>query len=234
MKLERETNCSKINHSAVGKTTNQLKMRKKRRHIPHAERPLEAVQKRNERERQRVNDVNAAFFNLLNHLPQHQTSSHQLTIRQTTRTVATVTASSSKMSKINILRQAIAYIDSLSNILQSPSRETGPPPAMSNLLHQCDSTLDEVNENILTKYYQLQNHQGINTMVFSSQTNGDGLTELHNTMINCYSQMSKLEHWSSYVMAENAGFAGENNFCNPPVEFLPKQVNGSSCSTQNF
>ena len=208
-----------VNHSAVMKTANQLKMRRKRRHIPHAERPLEAVQKRNERERQRVHEVNAAFLNLLNHLPQHQTMSYQLTMHQMT---ATRTASSSKMSKINILRQAIAYIDNLSNILQSTtSTETIPAPAMPKLFHHCDSTLDEIN-------LLIKNHQDINRTAFSSQANVSELTELHNTMANCYS------HWNSCVMTENTGFPQEKKFWNPPIEFLPNTTSNRACSRHSF
>ena len=219
MKLESETNCRVVNHSVVVKTSNQLKMRKKRKHIPHAERPLDAVQKRNERERQRVHEVNAAFLNLLNHLPQHHTVSCQLTMHEMTATVATTTSSSSKMSKINILRQAIAYIDNLSNILQSPSTstETSSPPAMSNLFHHCDSNLDEINTNLLIK-----NHQEIDR-IFSSQANVGELTELHNSMANCYSQVHKLEHWSSCMVTENIGFSQKNKFWNPPIDFFPNK-----------
>ena len=181
-------------------------------------------------ERQRVHEVNAAFLNLLNHLPQHQTMSYQLTMHEMTTTVATTTASSSKMSKINILRQAIAYIDNLCNILQSPSTsmlETSPPAAMSNLFHHSDSTLDEINTNLLIK-----NHQEINRMVFSSQGNVGELTEHHNdnTMANCNSQVHKLEHWSSCVMTENTGFLQKKKFWNPPIEFFPN----TSCSRHNF
>ena len=43
--------------------------KRKRHHVPHNLRPKEAVTKRNERERRRVNDVNGAFVELQKHLP---------------------------------------------------------------------------------------------------------------------------------------------------------------------
>ena len=78
--------------------------KKKRRHIPHRERPVHAVKKRNERERNRVTGVNEALFVLRDHLPED--------MRQ------------QRLSKINILYSAIDYIDYLSRVLHSEAPET--------------------------------------------------------------------------------------------------------------
>ena len=70
------------------------KKRRKRRHIPHRERPLEAVIKRNQRERRRVDDVNLAFKRLQTFLPRVQ-KNHR------------------RVSKMAILQHAIEYIHEL-------------------------------------------------------------------------------------------------------------------------
>ncbi len=75
------------------------KPKRKRRHIPHKLRPKEAVKKRNERERRRVNDVNGAFVELQKHLPSQN--------------------SKKRVSKIKILQNAITYIYELMDILDA-------------------------------------------------------------------------------------------------------------------
>lgn len=72
--------------------------KRKRRHIPHRLRPTAAVDKRNERERRRVNDVNSAFVRLRDTLGMEKLSDKRL-------------------SKINILTNAIDYISNLSQVL---------------------------------------------------------------------------------------------------------------------
>lgn len=71
---------------------------KRRRHIPHSELPMEMVQRRNKRERERIHAVNDAFEKLKEHLPN--------------------TSSNDKSSKVQILNDAILYIKNLTYLLQ--------------------------------------------------------------------------------------------------------------------
>ncbi len=86
----------------------KVSKRKRRKHIPHCRRPAEVVKKRNERERKRVNDVNAAFIELSKHLPDNP---HHSIHRRS--------------SKINILKNAIAHIDYLNAVLAHGTRMPG-------------------------------------------------------------------------------------------------------------
>ena len=83
-----------IDHEDDEQHCRPTKKRRKRRHVPHHERPLEAVIKRNERERRRVDDVNGAFKRLQTHLPR-ACKSHR------------------RVSKMAILQHAIEYISEL-------------------------------------------------------------------------------------------------------------------------
>ena len=77
----------------------QCKLKRRRQHVPHSQRSIESVQRRNERERRRVNDVNSAFKELSKHIP-------------------FMVDNRKKISKINILRSAITYIEYLSILLK--------------------------------------------------------------------------------------------------------------------
>lgn len=83
------------------------KKRRKRRHIPHRERPEAAVQKRNERERKRVDDVNMAFRRLGDRLEQ----GYFFGIHQTE-------TSKKRLSKIGVLQGACSYIQELKTLLK--------------------------------------------------------------------------------------------------------------------
>ena len=88
------------------------KPKRRRRHIPHSDRPIDAVRKRNERERKRVDDVNSAFVDLQLHLPSDGRPRRRL-------------------SKIKVLQTAIDYIDQLSSTLNlsaySGGKDIAPP-----------------------------------------------------------------------------------------------------------
>ena len=155
----------------LNNNSQQLKLKAKRRrrkHIPHSERSPEAVQKRNERERQRVNDVNLAYLQLLQHLPQPEitnTSLHQRALNVRT-------------SKINILRNAITYIDSLRNTLLSPS----PPEVAAGV-----------------DYHNRQNNQYYNSFSKASYSNGMHVTNTSELKTNCLDTLNSYNfHGSPY------------------------------------
>ncbi|XP_064627993.1 achaete-scute complex protein T3-like [Lineus longissimus] len=80
------------------KLTKIQKPRKRsRRHVPHSERSAEAVERRNARERRRVEAVNSAFVQLSRHIPGGDANE--------------------KIQKIDILRGAISYINDLLDIV---------------------------------------------------------------------------------------------------------------------
>ena len=181
MKFTIDTNhCANMKNSAG----EQEKRRKKRKHIPHSERPLEAVQKRNERERQRVHEVNAAYLNLLNHLPELTTITPDHCVIPHAR-MASTGPTTSKTSKINILRQAIAYIESLSNILSATEFSQ-----VSNLTHHYSQMPHEMNNISLSELYCIESHQEMCAI----SSNGFEVTELYNTgctrMHNTSTQMN--------------------------------------------
>ncbi|KAL8599105.1 hypothetical protein ACOMHN_007821 [Nucella lapillus] len=79
--------------------------RRKRKHVPHDQRPQEFVHKRNTRERRRIHDVNHAFQLLRQHVP--------------------VVSHDDKTSKISILRHASGYIKRLTSLLRGKQQQTG-------------------------------------------------------------------------------------------------------------
>ncbi|VDM15657.1 unnamed protein product [Hydatigera taeniaeformis] len=77
----------------------------------------EAENQRNERERRRVQQVNAAFALLRQHLP-IQSGTYETA--DWTRRVTTRKRRSQRTSKVKILRAAIRYINELAEILKAP------------------------------------------------------------------------------------------------------------------
>ena len=78
------------------------------KHIPHHLRPQHIVERRNRRERLRVQDVNQAFHMLQQLLP-----------FETNSTVASNDAKNqSRISKVRTLRTAVDYIEALQRMLQ--------------------------------------------------------------------------------------------------------------------
>lgn len=71
--------------------------KRKRRHIPHSQRPYEFVKRRNLREKRRVENLNCALESLRRCIPSTQCNA--------------------KESKINILREATEYIAYLNHVL---------------------------------------------------------------------------------------------------------------------
>ncbi len=89
------------------------KSTRRSKHIPHHLRPQHIVERRNRRERLRVQDVNQAFHMLQQLLPFDTNSStnhdtkEQLDMMQT----------SSRISKVRTLRKAVDYIEALLKML---------------------------------------------------------------------------------------------------------------------
>lgn len=86
-------------------SASSVKARRRRRHVPHSERPEPAVRKRNERERQRAGEVNTAFTELRDRLPSQGQSKRK------------------RLSKINVLKTAIDYIEELTTLLATTGSE---------------------------------------------------------------------------------------------------------------
>jgi achaete-scute complex protein len=84
------------------------KLTRRSKHIPHHLRPQHVVERRNKRERLRVQDVNQAFYTLQQLLPIDSNSiSHH----------DNNTQNSSRISKVRTLRKAVDYIEALQNML---------------------------------------------------------------------------------------------------------------------
>ncbi len=72
------------------------------KHVPHREKPVHLVQRRNARERRRVQAVNSAFVRLRRHIP-HENKNKRL-------------------SKVKTLRTAIDYINEMHRLIQDHDR----------------------------------------------------------------------------------------------------------------
>lgn len=82
----------------------QKKTIRRSKHIPHCLRPAEVVDRRNTRERRRVEDVNRAFFLLQSILPLENKND-----------------SANRLSKVRTLRKAVDYILALQKLLEESS-----------------------------------------------------------------------------------------------------------------
>ena len=98
--------------------TNAFDIKKKSarrsKHIPHHLRPQHVVERRNQRERLRVQDVNQAFHTLQQLLPLDSNSGQSDNQKEQ---YATATKSSSRISKVQTLRAAVDYIEALQKML---------------------------------------------------------------------------------------------------------------------
>lgn len=83
------------------------------KHIPHHLRPQHIVERRNRRERLRVQDVNQAFYMLQQLLPLDSNSEVTNHIEQHCNS----TQNSSRLSKVQTLRKAADYIHALQQML---------------------------------------------------------------------------------------------------------------------
>ncbi|CAF1230551.1 unnamed protein product [Rotaria sordida] len=83
----------------------KMKSRRRSKHIPHYLRPQHIVEKRNRRERRRVQNVNQAFLILQALLPSNTNNNHKDQLNST------------RISKVRTLRKAVDYIEALQNIL---------------------------------------------------------------------------------------------------------------------
>lgn len=84
------------------------------RHIPHREKPVHLVAKRNARERKRVQAVNMAFVRLRKCVP--------------------VENRAKRLSKVKTLHRAIEYISALENLLKEADQESNPLMAINQTL----------------------------------------------------------------------------------------------------
>lgn len=82
------------------------------KHIPHHLRPQHIVERRNRRERLRVQDVNQAFYMLQQLLPfdSNSTANHHTKEQNPT-------ATTTRISKVRTLRRAVDYIEALQKML---------------------------------------------------------------------------------------------------------------------
>ncbi|XP_060079845.1 achaete-scute homolog 1-like [Ylistrum balloti] len=87
------------------------------RHIPHSQKPPQVVERRNARERRRVQAVNTAFLRLRKHVPSH--------------------TKQKRLSKVKTLRVAIDYIKQLQDMIMdhdhSPSGFQGKIPSADTI-----------------------------------------------------------------------------------------------------
>lgn len=86
------------------------------KHIPHHLRPQHIVERRNRRERLRVQDVNQAFYMLQQLLP-FDPNSTTTPNHNTNNEPCNETQNSSRISKVRTLRKAVDYIEALQNML---------------------------------------------------------------------------------------------------------------------
>lgn len=87
------------------------------KHVPHCEKPPQVVEKRNARERKRVQTVNSAFVKLRKFIPYE--NRHK------------------RLSKVKTLRKAIEYIDHLQGLLAEYDKghsSATPPPCTTPIL----------------------------------------------------------------------------------------------------
>jgi hypothetical protein len=110
---------SDMNYNSIQISTPSLsidskqKLTHRSKHIPHHLRPQHIVEKRNRRERLRVQDVNQAFYMLQQLLPFDSNSSTNNDNNEQLNN----TQNSSRISKVRTLRKAVDYIEALQKML---------------------------------------------------------------------------------------------------------------------
>ena len=104
--------------SSISSVSDESKKKSTRRskHIPHRLRPQHIVERRNRRERLRVQDVNQAFYMLQQLLP-FDSNSTTTTTRNDNQERLNMTQNSSRISKARTLRKAVDYIEALQKML---------------------------------------------------------------------------------------------------------------------
>ncbi|KAF2355838.1 Myc-type basic helix-loop-helix (bHLH) domain [Trinorchestia longiramus] len=85
------------------------KSRASYKHVPHHEKPVQVVERRNARERRRVQSVNSAFVRLRRALPSH-----------------VVTGRGKRVSKVKTLKAAMNYIWTMQQLLKQESHSSAP------------------------------------------------------------------------------------------------------------
>ena len=102
---------SEMNYNSMSISSGSMETKKKSlrrsKHIPHHLRPQHIVERRNRRERLRVQDVNQAFYMLQQLLPLDSIPINNDTKEQ----------NSSRISKVRTLRKAMDYIEALQKML---------------------------------------------------------------------------------------------------------------------
>jgi len=109
-----DINCNPIPISTPSISIDSKKRSTRRsKHIPHHLRPQHIVERRNRRERLRVQDVNQAFLMLQQLLPFDSNS----TTNNDNNEQLNMTQNSSRISKVRTLRKAVDYIEALQKML---------------------------------------------------------------------------------------------------------------------
>ncbi|XP_069108342.1 achaete-scute homolog 1a-like [Argopecten irradians] len=105
-----DTRCSEISRQTV-MTVKERSSKKQSggksayRHVPHSQKPPQVVERRNARERRRVQAVNTAFLRLRKHVPSH--------------------TKQKRLSKVKTLRVAIDYIKQLQDMIVDHDHSVG-------------------------------------------------------------------------------------------------------------
>lgn len=103
---------SEINSNSIS-IEQKKKPKRQSKHIPHHLRPQHIVERRNRRERLRVQDVNQAFHILQQLLPFDSNTTSDNDQKES----SCMTQNSSRISKVRTLRKAVDYIQALQKML---------------------------------------------------------------------------------------------------------------------
>lgn len=133
----------------------------KYKHVPHCEKPPQVVEKRNARERKRVQTVNGAFVRLRKFIPYE--NRHK------------------RLSKVKTLRKAIEYIDHLQAMLGqdfegSSTASTPPPPMPSSQAPSVYTGHEDLSTNPMRLPLQLPQENQSVSLMFGQAMSSDNLT----------------------------------------------------------
>ncbi|CAF2731069.1 unnamed protein product [Rotaria sp. Silwood2] len=104
--------------SSISNDSKKKSTTRRSKHIPHHLRPQYIVERRNRRERLRVQDVNQAFYMLQQLLPVDSNSTTITTHNNdNNKEQLNMTQNSSRISKVRTLRKAVDYIEALQKML---------------------------------------------------------------------------------------------------------------------
>ncbi|CAF1247065.1 unnamed protein product [Rotaria sordida] len=122
--MEFNLNPISTSSSSVSNDSKKKSITRRSKHIPHHLRPQHIVERRNRRERLRVQDVNQAFYMLQQLLPldsNSTTTTHNNNNddddNNNNKEQLNMTQNSSRISKVRTLRKAVDYIEALQKML---------------------------------------------------------------------------------------------------------------------